>query len=370
MKDNFENLLLQLSRSLAEEPPWELFLREMEAYFDCHNCALFLRPPTESDAGLLISQERTAASPSEIVETYFDSPFLILPEGEIWTLSKLRVDRESSSRFGRYLEFHQRKETTDIMALNLFDTDTGMSFYFRLIRYSHPKEFNEDDKAELHHLFPHIKSAVTLYCRIVAQQKQLYISDKTTTKLGMGFVVLKSNGQVLMMNSAAANMVRDKQGISVDRGRLFCMDKDGNNVFRRHLKLLADVAVEEDDYYLEIPTRGSNNGSLALMMRKFEAPPEFLDDSGHFVSLIIRDTKEKTGLSPDTLMKLFELTPAEALLTERLVLGDSLAEAAIHLGRSNGTVRAQLGAIFAKTGVHKQHQLISHIMHKASNYWP
>jgi DNA-binding CsgD family transcriptional regulator len=55
----------------------------------------------------------------------------------------------------------------------------------------------------------------------------------------------------------------------------------------------------------------------------------------------------------------YGLTPAEIGLLRELADGRSLSEAALHLQRAQNTVRNQLQAIFAKTGTHRQAELIA-----------
>jgi DNA-binding CsgD family transcriptional regulator len=56
------------------------------------------------------------------------------------------------------------------------------------------------------------------------------------------------------------------------------------------------------------------------------------------------------------------LTPAEVELLRELADGRSLAEAALRLARARNTARNQLQSIFAKTGTHRQSQLIVMIL--------
>jgi len=55
---------------------------------------------------------------------------------------------------------------------------------------------------------------------------------------------------------------------------------------------------------------------------------------------------------------IFGLTPAENRVLSRLLTGNTVAEAAADLGVSPTTVRTHLDAIFAKTGVSRQSELI------------
>jgi DNA-binding CsgD family transcriptional regulator len=376
---SFDDLLLVLSQSLIESPPWESFLREIENFFDCQNGVLFLRTPTEDDAGLLISQERTISSPSEIVETYKNSPFLNLPEGQTRTLEEVRNDPAMHKEFKGYVDFHKQKATRDILAFNLLDEATNTQFYFRLVRYSHPEIFGEAEKSLLTRLLPHLKAATSLYARLVSQQRQIYISDKTTTTLGYGFIVLKDSPddspshdgkQIMMLNSAAARLAREQRGIAIRQGELACIDSKAETELKQCIEELRKPTHNEESLHFEVACSNDEADKLAFTVRRFEVPAEFREDKDSLVSLVIRDTREKIALSAEALSKLFGFTPAESQLAERLVFGDSLGDAAQHLGRSRSTARAQLSSIFDKTGIHKQHQLISYIMHRVSSYWP
>jgi DNA-binding CsgD family transcriptional regulator len=55
----------------------------------------------------------------------------------------------------------------------------------------------------------------------------------------------------------------------------------------------------------------------------------------------------------------YGLTPAETGLLHELANGRSLTDAARHLNRAQNTVRNQLQAIFAKTGTHRQAELVA-----------
>jgi len=55
---------------------------------------------------------------------------------------------------------------------------------------------------------------------------------------------------------------------------------------------------------------------------------------------------------------LFDLTEAEARLVGELAVGGALPEIADRIGLSHHTLRAQLRAILAKTGVHRQAELL------------
>jgi len=55
----------------------------------------------------------------------------------------------------------------------------------------------------------------------------------------------------------------------------------------------------------------------------------------------------------------YGLTKAEAQIVDRLVAGDTLVAAAASIGISTNTAKSHLSHVFAKTGVHRQAELIA-----------
>jgi DNA-binding CsgD family transcriptional regulator len=80
------------------------------------------------------------------------------------------------------------------------------------------------------------------------------------------------------------------------------------------------------------------------------------------VALFISDPELQVRGSGEALGRLFDLTRAEARLALMLANGASLEEASGTLGISKHTGRAHLRAIFGKTGVSRQSQLVSLIL--------
>ncbi|WP_462119605.1 helix-turn-helix transcriptional regulator [Methylorubrum extorquens] len=54
---------------------------------------------------------------------------------------------------------------------------------------------------------------------------------------------------------------------------------------------------------------------------------------------------------------LFDLTPAEARVARDIARGLGVPEAAVQAGVTEGTIRSQLKAVFAKTGTSRQAEL-------------
>jgi DNA-binding CsgD family transcriptional regulator len=83
--------------------------------------------------------------------------------------------------------------------------------------------------------------------------------------------------------------------------------------------------------------------------------------------IALRDPARPPLLAVADLERLFGLSPAEARLATRLVDGATPDEAAIGLGISRNTARSQLQAIFMKTGVNRQGDLIRLLLSSAAS---
>jgi DNA-binding CsgD family transcriptional regulator len=80
------------------------------------------------------------------------------------------------------------------------------------------------------------------------------------------------------------------------------------------------------------------------------------------VLLAVYEPGASTGLDPFLLQATFDLTPAEARVASLLVAGKSVKQVATDLAVSSSTVRTQLKNVFAKTGTHRQADLVRVLM--------
>lgn len=74
--------------------------------------------------------------------------------------------------------------------------------------------------------------------------------------------------------------------------------------------------------------------------------------------LLLTDLEQASHTGPAMLRQVFGFTQAEARLAEQLSAGHTLAQASEQLGLSLETARTQLKTIFARTGTHRQADLL------------
>jgi DNA-binding CsgD family transcriptional regulator len=75
--------------------------------------------------------------------------------------------------------------------------------------------------------------------------------------------------------------------------------------------------------------------------------------------LIITPVDRATVPSAEVLQGLFDLTPAEVRVAQGIVQAQTVESLAVNFGLSRETIRNQLKAVLAKTGLSRQQELIS-----------
>jgi DNA-binding CsgD family transcriptional regulator len=80
---------------------------------------------------------------------------------------------------------------------------------------------------------------------------------------------------------------------------------------------------------------------------------------GARVLLLLTDLGKRLVPKTRLIARTFALSVAETRIAERIAVGVSLEKAAEDLGISRETARNQLKAVFAKTGTHRQSELVA-----------
>ncbi len=367
MADDFERLILSLMNSLAAASPWKAFLNDLESYLGCQRCSLILRHAGERGFGVIVSDSLGDIYFADLFDFGRDSPFRDLPKNRIFVQSEMMSLDALQQKHPRHFEYQRRQQVLDIIAFDIDDVATGMTFHFRFRRSEGSQLFAAEEVAAVTRLLPFLQPAVAIYAHMLHAASESYISEKTYSQLEVASITLKDNGEVLSMNAYAQALMKMTGDFFVDDGLLRFASRKQHAAFRQRFEQLTHDAAATT-CSLQLPAGELRREALYLSMTRHEVPYEFRSDMHCVIALTFRSADRQFDVSASTLRQLFNLTPAEAQLAKCLVEGDSLAEAAGHLGRLERTARNQLSSIFAKTGVHKQHQLISHIMQAVSKH--
>lgn len=304
MTDDWQALSLALLGGFAERPMWQGLLREMAMRFGAAHIAIAFDPPPGGGAGMEIAH----GTPG--------------PGGQM-------LDQPLSGA-----------------TLRLWRA--GPAF---------PGEVAERLRA----VVPLLNQGVAL----LLHQAQLLREQRilaTVAEAGeLAVLALDPRGQLLYANPLGRRLLDQQDALALHHGRIACLDP---RTTARLLELVRHFAGEQQAATtrglfapLALP-RSSGEAPLTLLVRPGPAFEPVNAPLQRSAILIVRDPARRPSLSAETLAHLFDLTPAEAALASELAKGLTLDDAAAALDISRNTARSQLQAVFRKTGVSRQSELV------------
>jgi DNA-binding CsgD family transcriptional regulator len=169
-------------------------------------------------------------------------------------------------------------------------------------------------------------------------------------------VALDRRGTVLDVNAGADALFDDE--FRVSKGRLVARDQQAQRGLDELVQKLA-VAKDSDTLAAEpILVRRERNAAIIV---RLPSVPAVVRGSfpGARALLTFTVLKPNPGPNPYLLITAFNLSAAEARLAAIIAEGRTPDEAAKQLGIARETARNQLKAVFAKTGTHRQGELVA-----------
>jgi len=171
---------------------------------------------------------------------------------------------------------------------------------------------------------------------------------------GTAVVLLNRHGHVFKANQSAERLLVDD--VQIVKGELTARDIRATVTLNRAIHNLLWRPTGGLSAPVALP-RASRRPLLAYPARLTDSTANALADCQAMVILI--DPESKTRTPETNLRTAFRLTDAEARLATQLALGESLENVADQFGIAKETARSQLKSIFAKTGAHRQAELVA-----------
>lgn len=356
--DVFNLTIHAVYQSVHEADPWRSCLALMVKYFHIANAAIVVRPSTASDLGYLVCMP----AGGEAMELAYRSkwyqfdPFIDLPPERVMRVSDLMTDAQwqGSEFFRDYIRHDLPTDASHVMGVNI-STQAGTITRLRLHRFQHLPPFSIEDKQRLAMFVPHIKQAMTLTAHLNCNESQKQIYEEGLERLNIGVIVLDETAQLLRANPTARQMLDSADGLKLVDRHLAASTVAETRELRR---LLASAREHPKLVTAMCLSRPSGRRKLVAVVRSIPLVKESVGRSRPAVAIFLRDPDTLAEPAHDIARQLFDFTPAEAHLAIELLNGLSLDEAAEKLGILRNTGRAHLRAIFSKTGVTRQSELV------------
>ena len=231
-----------------------------------------------------------------------------------------------------------------------------------LYRRQSSKEFGVSDLETLRFLVPHIRRSFMLHFRVSELRARAEGIENALNMLTAGVIFVGHNGDIVLMNTKAEELLRNRDGLLL-KGRRLCAAVGAES---DRLQTLISGATETSN------GKGMGSGGTVSISRK-ETRPLLLTIAPlrnvniglaqqSSAVLFISDPDENVELPTDFLSRCYGLTRAESRLTMVLIEGRSLKEAADLCRVTHNTAKSQLKGIFSKTNVRRQAQLVRLIL--------
>ena len=356
----FDALIRVLYRSIVDPVPWKPWLDRLRSLLGANYVTLMLRPPSTVRSWLVVFSGEARPEITASYETYFyaTDPFSNLPPNRMVMLGEM-INEDDWLNSAIHQQFLAPLNVRYYMGADL-KSGNDVLCRLRVSRPAGSAPFGERERALCNLLLPHLERAVQARSLRDDVDTERRVYAGTLERLSVGALTLDRKGQVLNTNQAADEILAEQDGIGLAQRKL----RASKSSESRELDALIEHAVARSEQAGQNAagamaiTRPSGRSNLGILVRA--APLSEWSESpirpAAFV--VLRDPETRFNASQSVLKRLYGLTPAESNLTVKLLDGLSVEEAAEALAISRNTVRCQLRAIFAKTGVTRQIELM------------
>jgi DNA-binding CsgD family transcriptional regulator len=219
--------------------------------------------------------------------------------------------------------------------------------------------FHMHEAERLKQVVPHLSRVLEIKDRLAASQVRADTLAKTLDSLSFGVLVLDATGCVIESNTIAAEILRaPRAGISVNKqGRVHLREPAGSTLYR--WIIAGKPPAQNFDGLLHVSHPSKQHLSI-LASPLPQKTKSWIGGDPRWI-LLLFDPERRTQVSTKLIAHDLGISEREAEVAALLSAGYDLRAIAVMLNISVHTVRTHLKAIFSKTGVRSQAELIQRI---------
>ncbi len=363
ISEAMDELLLALSRGPVADKPWEEFLHLLAAAVNADFATLILRPPSEGDEGVVINSVIVS---KEIYDSYNRDyyaldPFVDLPQGQVYTVDQFMPLQEYYES-DYYQAYGRDAGIVHLMGADMGD-ELGNTARLRLSRTDGKENFGKQEQALCARILPHLQQSIRLHARIERLDSERATFAGAIDQLSVGAFILDESTAIRRTNHAADQLLAEGTWLRSDNGQLRVGSADDNQRFKTLLEeVMAAHNKAEPSFARVFRMQGEAAHAPGMLLRPLPRTEASGGVRNPSVAIFVSDPAHRREPPRDVLMELLGLTRAEARLALQLANGATLDEAANNLNVSRNTAKSHLSAVFSKTGVARQSQLVQLIL--------
>lgn len=354
--DEFSRMIGLLYDASLDPQQWQPALMRIRDLFSANYATLILRPPSAEDLGLLVVARETT------VEYYFPdylaSPFTGMPCDEVVTVEDI-LSVSEWRHHAYYQTWCAPHHVFHVLAVDIRTPDYAV-FPFRITRAEAGTPFTQEDRERLKQLLPHLRRALHFSTQLDRSESLRALYVQALGLLAVATITLGKAGRILQMNATAEQLLKAGDGLKLSGGHLEAHYPADNRILQAAIRKTVarlDLVKPKINETLSV-TRPSGKVALGLVLQCVPVQDWAGGDDQPAALIFVRDAASRTQAPNSVIGQMFSLTPAETALAVELANGYPLEEAAETLGIRRNTARAHLRAIFSKTGVRRQTELV------------
>jgi DNA-binding CsgD family transcriptional regulator/PAS domain-containing protein len=367
--DRFSSLIETLYDAALDPTDWPRAAQMFALAFDTESCAIFQLNLAQGSAGIVgITGNFDAKAISDYESYYHQKDLVAIRMAQSGTRQAML-----STDVVREAEFKNSEIFVD------FARPMRLGFYWAVgsvipveqhvmgaIGIHRPREARAFDAADKHHLdmlLPHLSRAILLHRKLQGLTQGHRIVVDALEKLSVGMITVDVQAKVLFANPTAERLLRAGLGLTSRQGCLGATDPTKEGELRRLIQQAGLAALgksSEAGGVLALPR--IEGRPLSLLVCPLRPHAVYFGPSVPAALVIFGDPDDSPSTSPQALIELYGLTPAEARLMAALVDGERLEDYADRQQISINTARTQSKQVFAKTGHGRQADLIREVL--------
>jgi DNA-binding CsgD family transcriptional regulator/PAS domain-containing protein len=355
--EDFSHLVSGIYAAAVAPDQWEAALGEIRRKLDGTASGLFM---ADSTVWSLLDSTLPADSAKSYAEYYhrFDHVLTAVgrgPAGVVRTGAEL-MPLVRKSEF--YEEWLRPLELDDGLFVRLTGGARPTCFIVGAPRRT--ESFDTSDRVRLMRcLLPHLQQALRTENKLAALAHGTAELAGALEVVRHGIIIVAGENRVKTLNLAAERILRAEDGLCMRSGRVTATNAHTERELYRAIDDALDggcSTVRAGRSLIAVRPSGKRPYVVHVLPSQRRDADEPLREPMALVFVI--DPEDEPEPTPALLRRLYRLTDAEADVALRMMHGPDLKEISEELSLSLTTVRTHLQHIFAKTGTHRQAELV------------
>jgi DNA-binding CsgD family transcriptional regulator len=240
-----------------------------------------------------------------------------------------------------------------------FARDATMIGNLTFGRHRTAGEVGEAELAGLRLIAPHVRRAVAISHLLEVKTLEAVTFASALETLTVGVVLVDEHLGIVHANSAARAMLRARDPMRSQQGRLTLAYAEANKALQRAVAIAARREMDLGRRGIGIPMRRADGTPCVAHVMPLGAGqlrPGLAQRAT--AAVFVAPAASPPRMPADALALLYDLTPAESRIFELIADGQTSSDIAVVLGIAPSTVRTHLLRVFDKTGCSRQAELV------------